>query len=225
VRVCLRKASFCRSASRCRRPSRTSTPAAASLAYPVPSTRGFGSRMAETTRKIPASITASAHGGVRPTCEHGSSVVYSVAPFARSPACVSARISACAVPGPSCQPSPMTRSSATTTAPTAGFGETIPRPRSASPRARSIYASSDTTTFPEARNGSDRQGTAAHAAAGTARPLPSRLSRSVPESHRVHPRLAAEGSRTVTAGGESHPAPKTDFSRKYRRVDELRWTS
>ena len=44
---------------------------------------------------------------------------------------------------------------------------------------------------------------------------PSRLSppiptvRSVPELHRVHPRLAAAGLRTVTAGGESHPAPET----------------
>jgi len=42
-----------------------------------------------------------------------------------------------------------------------------------------------------------------------ARLLPSRLSRSVPESRRIHPRLAAGGSRTFTAGGESHPALKT----------------
>ena len=41
------------------------------------------------------------------------------------------------------------------------------------------------------------------------RSLPSRLSRSAPESHRVHPPLAAAGSRTVTAGGELHPAPET----------------
>src|SRR5437899_11867482 len=45
--------------------------------------------------------------------------------------------------------------------------------------------------------------------------LPSRLSRSVPESHRVNPRLAAEGSRTVTAGGDLHPAPKTCSSADY----------
>ena len=47
------------------------------------------------------------------------------------------------------------------------------------------------------------------AAADPTRPLSSRLSRSVPELHRVHPRLAAMGSRTLTAGGELHPAPKT----------------
>jgi hypothetical protein len=41
------------------------------------------------------------------------------------------------------------------------------------------------------------------------RSLPSRLSRSAPEFHRVHPPLAAAGSRTVTAGGELHPAPET----------------
>ena len=35
----------------------------------------------------PAAISASAHGGVRPWCEHGSSVTYAVAPRARSPAC------------------------------------------------------------------------------------------------------------------------------------------
>src|SRR6266545_3398521 len=52
----------------------------------------------------------------------------------------------------------------------------------------------------------------ASAGAGTARPLPSRLSRSVPESHRVHPRVALGGSRTVTAGGDLHPAPKTSSS-------------
>ena len=41
--------------------------------------------------------------------------------------------------------------------------------------------------------------------------LPSRLSRSVPGSHRVHPHVARGGSRTVTAGGDSHPAPETGF--------------
>ncbi len=49
-----------------------------------------------------------------------------------------------------------------------------------------------------------------------ARPLPSRLSRSVPEFHRVHPRPAAEGSRTLTAGGDLHPAPKTSFAPSIR---------
>src|SRR5204863_7431985 len=52
--------------------------------------------------------------------------------------------------------------------------------------------------------------------------LPSRLSRSVPESHRVHLRVAREGSRTVTAGGESHPAPETSYLALSIRGSELR---
>src|SRR5204863_8264902 len=52
--------------------------------------------------------------------------------------------------------------------------------------------------------------------------LPSRLSRSVPGSHRVHPRVARAGSRTVTAGGELRPAPETGFSpRSIRRAVDL----
>src|SRR5213078_1636484 len=54
------------------------------------------------------------------------------------------------------------------------------------------------------------------------RPLPSRLSRSVPVFHRVHPRVAPGGSRTLTAGGESHPAPKTSTNcEKYRALRPL----
>ena len=49
-------------------------PAARIRANPCPPTRGFGSCIAATTRVIPAAITASAHGPVRPWCEHGSSV-------------------------------------------------------------------------------------------------------------------------------------------------------
>jgi len=55
------------------------------------------------------------------------------------------------------------------------------------------------------------RGATARAYAVTARPLPSRLSRSVPELHRVHPWMAPRGSRTLTAGGDLHPAPKTSF--------------
>ena len=43
-------------------------------ACPRPATSGLGSSMAETTRAIPAAITASAQGGDLPWCEHGSSV-------------------------------------------------------------------------------------------------------------------------------------------------------
>ena len=64
------------------------------------------------------------------------------------------------------------------------------------------------------RGVNDTTGAAADAASQRSRPfLPSRLSRSVPVSHRVHPPLAAVGSRTVTAGGEFHPAPETGFRR------------
>ena len=70
-------------------------PASRSRRKPSPATSGFGSSMAATTRATPASISASAQGGVRPWCEQGSRLMYSVAPRARSPASSSARISAC----------------------------------------------------------------------------------------------------------------------------------
>ena len=54
----------------------------------------------------PAAISASAQGGVRPWCEHGSSVTNAVAPRARSPARASAPTSAWACPGGSLAPSP-----------------------------------------------------------------------------------------------------------------------
>ena len=41
-----------------------------------------GSPAAQTTRAMPASISASAHGGWRPWCEQGSSDTYAVAPCA-----------------------------------------------------------------------------------------------------------------------------------------------
>ena len=43
-----------------------SIPAASRMAKPPPLTRGLGSRIAATTRLMPALIKASAHGGVRP---------------------------------------------------------------------------------------------------------------------------------------------------------------
>ena len=80
-------------------PTSTSMPAARSRAKPAPATCGSGSSSATTTRATPASISASAHGGVRPWWAHGSSVTYAVAPRARSPASRSAATSACAPAG------------------------------------------------------------------------------------------------------------------------------
>ena len=71
-----------------------------------------------TTRPTPAAITASEHGGVRPKWLHGSSVTYSVAPRARSPAAASATTSACEPPNFACQPSPTTAPALTITEPT-----------------------------------------------------------------------------------------------------------
>ena len=67
-------------------PTSTVMPAARSRSMPVPATRSSGSSSATTTRATPAAISASAQGGVRPWWEHGSSVVYAVAPRARAPA-------------------------------------------------------------------------------------------------------------------------------------------
>ena len=51
----------------------------------APATSGFGSPTATTTRPMPASTSASQHGGVRPWCEHGSSVTCAVAPRSAAP--------------------------------------------------------------------------------------------------------------------------------------------
>ena len=50
------------------------TPASRSRENPPPATLGFGSPTPATTRAMPAPTTASAQGGVAPSCEHGSSV-------------------------------------------------------------------------------------------------------------------------------------------------------
>ena len=58
--------------------------------------------MAMTTRPTPAAISASAHGGVRPWCEHGSSVTCTVAPRTSTPRAAASRnamISACGAAG------------------------------------------------------------------------------------------------------------------------------
>ncbi len=118
-------------------PRSTARPALRNRARPRPATRGSGSSMAHTTRASPAPTMASAHGGVMPWCEHGSSVTYMVAPRARSPACAMAMVSACGRPPGAVQARAMTspvRSSAMT-APTEGLGAVRPRPRAARPSA------------------------------------------------------------------------------------------
>ena len=49
-------------------------PACSSIAKPLPETRESGSTMAAITCPIPASISALAHGGVRPKWLQGSRV-------------------------------------------------------------------------------------------------------------------------------------------------------
>ncbi len=65
-RTWVSKATFCRLASSASSPSSTASPAARSVRNPLPSTIGFGSRVAATTLRMPASIRARAQGGVRP---------------------------------------------------------------------------------------------------------------------------------------------------------------
>jgi hypothetical protein len=65
-RTWVSKAMFCRIASSASSPSSTASPPSRSVRNPLPSTIGFGSRVAATTLRIPASIRAGAQGGVRP---------------------------------------------------------------------------------------------------------------------------------------------------------------
>src|SRR3984893_18016185 len=104
-------------------------PAARSRLWPWPATSGLGSSSADTTRAIPAAMTASAQGGVLPWCEQGSSVTYMVAPRAVSPARRNASTSAWGRPPGWVQPRPTMTPSLTITAPTAGFGHVRPSPR------------------------------------------------------------------------------------------------
>ena len=64
--------SFSLRASSCNTPSITSMPAARSCLIPLPSTIGFGSRMAVTTRFTPEAVIASVQGPVRPWWQQGS---------------------------------------------------------------------------------------------------------------------------------------------------------
>ena len=102
---CMRekKPMFSSRAARAMSPSARSTlmPAARSRAMPWPATSGFGSTQATTTRAMPASISASQHGGVRPWCAQGSRLTQTVAPRRSWPAAraaASAMASACGPP-------------------------------------------------------------------------------------------------------------------------------
>src|SRR5664280_133194 len=106
---------------------------------------------ATTTRRIPAAMIASVHGGVRPWWAHGSRVTYMVPDRADVPAAASAVTSAWGPPGgavaptnpaPAAVPAPSTVPSGTTTAPTQGLGEECPRTDSAAPTARAIQTAS-----------------------------------------------------------------------------------
>jgi diaminohydroxyphosphoribosylaminopyrimidine deaminase/5-amino-6-(5-phosphoribosylamino)uracil reductase len=70
----LTKPRFSSAASSAMSPTVVGMPAASRRPRPPPSTAGFGSRMATTTRDTFAAMSASTQGGVRPWCEHGSSV-------------------------------------------------------------------------------------------------------------------------------------------------------
>ncbi len=110
---------------------------------PPPDACRFGSGTAYTTRLMPASISASAHGPVRPVWLHGSSVTYAVPPRARGPAIRSASTSACGPPATRGIPRrPGCPSAAVITQPTTGFGWVLPMPRAASSIARRIQATS-----------------------------------------------------------------------------------
>ena len=102
---CLRYGASCSATSSAATPTVTSMPAARSAASPRPATWGSGSSTPTTTRATPAATMASVQGGVRPWWAQGSSVAYSVAPRAASPAAVNAATSACGPPGGAVAPS------------------------------------------------------------------------------------------------------------------------
>ena len=63
----------------------TEIPASFKIRNPSPFTFGCGSRMAATTRRIPDRTMASAHEGVRPLKEQGSTLQYKVEPSMKCP--------------------------------------------------------------------------------------------------------------------------------------------
>src|SRR5438093_7749401 len=112
------------------------------------------------------------------------------------------------------------RPSATTTAPTKGLGEVSPRPRSASPRARSMYASSSTTNL-------SRDETRGREGTGTARraPEPAPPVLSHPDSHGRSRNLAGSTPEWLSEGrglsppvGICTPPRRRALGSQYRRA-------
>ena len=134
VRACFRNGWFSMRAASAMWPSTksTRTPSSRRIPGPRPAALGVGSSEAITTRVMPAETIASVQGGVRPWWQHGSSEMYIVAPAVWPAASSSAITSAWLSPGGCVIPSPSTRPSFTTTAPTIGFGLVCPRARPAS---------------------------------------------------------------------------------------------
>ncbi len=144
VRACLRKGWLSMRAASATWPSTKSTltPSSRRIPGPRPAAFGVGSSEAITTRAIPAATIASVHGGVRPWWQQGSSEMYMVAPAVLPAAASRAITSAWLSPGGWVTPSPITRSSLTTTAPTIGLGLVCPRARPASSMALSRWRTS-----------------------------------------------------------------------------------
>ena len=130
-------------AGSCSKLTSTAIPASCKVFTP-PDIAWCGSVCAITTLVMPAAITACAHGPVLPCALHGSNVQYKVAPTALVPAWAIAITSACAVPLPSCQPSPiMLPAASTITAPTLGLTSRDKSTLPASSIARDIKVSED----------------------------------------------------------------------------------
>ena len=121
-------------------PRTTSMPAPSSTWAP-PLESIPGSSTLKTTREIPASTSALAHGPVLPVCAQGSKVTTAVRPSVETPAAralAMAMTSACGVPDPSCQPSAqMAPELSRRTHPTRGLPP-VSGPLVASSRARPI---------------------------------------------------------------------------------------
>ncbi len=164
--------------------------------------------MPTTTRATPASISASAHGGVRPWCEQGSRVLYTVAPRARATGGpqghhLGVRTARDRRSRPRNR-GDRARRPGTTTAPTHGRGDTRRRAVAATAIALRIRSSSVWPTLGSSWSVGARR-------------IPDRGThpRSHPDSHRrprsstgSAPRHRPWGSRTLTAGWELHPTPR-----------------
>ena len=133
-------------------------------------------------------MRASAHGGVRPWCEQGSSVTHAVAP-ARScpPAAPMAAASACGPPTGCVAPSNRVPSAASITQPTQGFGGVDARTDAASSRARAMGCVSAAVVMSSPGPAGPRAGTTTRSTRIDHVPssLPSGLSPSAPGSHRI----------------------------------------